>query len=184
MTLIALHTLYQKVVLSEDDLQEVTTQTNEILDAFKSYTVKGVDRTLTTFKSHVTSLHTTLSSTGVFRQMNEWNEHGKGIQKFMISYMKQVKVLLIFTAAIRNADWKLHLPTTEKLLPYIHAHDQYNYGRWAPLYGADMLEMQTADPDTWTFLDEGNFVISKHDVPFTAIDPDHAIEQEHRKMIV
>ena len=43
---------------------------------------------------------------------------------------------------------------------------------------------QTADPDTWTFLDEGNFVISKHDVPFTAIDPDHAIKHEHRKMIV
>ena len=96
MTLLALHTLYQKVVLSEDDLQEVTTQTNEILDAFKPYTVKGVDRTLTTFKSHVISLHTTLSSTGVFRQMNEWNEHGKGIQKFLFSYMKQVKVLLIF----------------------------------------------------------------------------------------
>ena len=62
MILLALHTLYQKVVLSEDDLQEVTTQTNEILDAFKPYTVKGVDRTLTTFKLHVTSLHTTLSS--------------------------------------------------------------------------------------------------------------------------
>ena len=71
MTLFSLHTLYQKVVLSEDDLQEVTTQTNEILDAFKLVTVKGVDRTLTTFKSHVTSLHTTLSITGVFRQMNE-----------------------------------------------------------------------------------------------------------------
>ena len=47
-----------------------------------------------------------------------------------------------------------------------------------------MMEMQTADPDTWTFLDEANFVISKRGVPFTAIDPDHAIEQEHRKMKV
>ncbi len=127
---------------------------------------------------------TTLCHTGVFRQMNEWNEHGKGIQKFLISYMKQVKVLLMFTAAIRSADWELHLSTTERLLPYFHAHDQYNYGRWGPLYVADMLEMQTTDPDTWTFLAEGNFVISKHDVPFTAIDPDHAIEQEHRKMKV
>ena len=90
--------------------------------------------------------------------------------------MKQVKVLLMFTAAIRNADWKLHLSTTEQLLPYFHGHDQYNYGRWDPLYVADMLEMQTADPGTWTFLDEGNFVISKHG--------DHAIEQEHRKIKV
>ena len=43
---------------------------------------------------------------------------------------------------------------------------------------------KTADPNTWTFLDEGNFVISKYDVPFTAIDPDHAIEQVHRNMKV
>ena len=52
------------------------------------------------------------------------------------------------------------------------------------LYVADILEMQTADPDTWAFLDEGNFVISKHGVPFTAIDADHAIKQEHRNMKV
>ena len=44
--------------------------------------------------------------------------------------------------------------------------------------------MQTAEPDQWTFLDEGNFVIRKHGVPFTSIDPDHAIEQEHRRMKV
>ena len=44
--------------------------------------------------------------------------------------MKQVKVLLMFTAAIRNAERKLHLSTTEHLLPYFHAHAQYNYGRW------------------------------------------------------
>ena len=42
------------------------------------------------------------------------------------------------------------------------------------LYVADMVEMQTADPDAWTFLDEGNFVISKHGVPFTAINPDQS----------
>ena len=113
MTLLALHTFYQNVGLSDDDLQEVTSQTNKILDAFKPYTVKGVDQTLTTFKLHVPSLHTTLSSIGVFRQMNDWNEHGEGIEKYLISYIKQVKVLLMFTAAIRYADWKLHLSTTE-----------------------------------------------------------------------
>ena len=34
----------------------------------------------------------------------------------------------------------------------------------------------------WKYSDEGNFVISKHSTPFTAIDPDHTIEQEHKKM--
>ena len=185
MTLLALHTLNQKGVLSEDDLQEVTTQANEILDAFKPYTVKMVDRTLTTFKSHVTSLHTTLSSAGVFRQMNEWNVHGKGIQKCLISYMKQVKIPLMFT--LRNADCRLQTSTCpQQNNCYLTSMlmDQCNYGRWGPLYVSAMLEMQTADPDTWTFPVEGNVVISKHGVPFTAIDPDHPIKQEHTNMKV
>ncbi|KAJ8034055.1 hypothetical protein HOLleu_24474 [Holothuria leucospilota] len=96
--------------------------------------------------------------------------------------MTQVQALLMFIAATRKGDWKLHLATTEDLLPYFHAHDQYNYGRWRPLYVADMLELQTTDPELWKFFEEGNFIITKHEIPFTGIDPDHAIEQEHRKI--
>ncbi|KAG1650791.1 hypothetical protein GQR58_027738 [Nymphon striatum] len=114
--------------------------------------------------------------------MDQWNRNAKGVQRFLTNYMRQVKVLLIFTAATRSADWKLHLSTTEELLHYFHAHDQYNYGRWGPLYVADMLELQLTDLDIWSFLDKGNFVISKHSVPFTAIGPDHAIKQEHKQM--
>ena len=32
-----------------------------------------------------------------------------------------------------------------------------NYGRWGPFYVADMLDLQSTDPETWKFLDEGNF---------------------------
>lgn len=67
----------------------------------------------------------------------------------------------------------------EKLLPYFHAHDQYNYGRWGPLYVADMLGLQS---ETWKFLNDGNLVITEHNIPFTAIDPDHATEQEYKRM--
>ena len=114
--------------------------------------------------------------------MEERQESGKGIPKFMTNYMNQVMVFLMFIGATRKADWKLHLAKMEELLPYFHAHDQLNYGRWGPLYVADMLEMQTTDPDLWNFLNEGNFSIAKSSVSFTAIDPDHAIEQEHKKM--
>ena len=69
----------------------------------------------------------------------------------------------------------------EQLLPYFHAHDQYNYGRWGPLYVADMLDMQTSDPSTWAFLDDGNFVITKNNVPFTAIATLSRIVQEFKE---
>ena len=45
-----------------------------------------------------------------------------------------------------------------------------------------MLELQSEDPEKWKFLNEGNFAITKHKVPFTAMDPNHAIEQEHKKL--
>jgi hypothetical protein len=44
-----------------------------------------------------------------------------------------------------------------------------------------MRELQTADPDSWKFIKDGNFVITKRTIPFTSLDPDHAIEQEHKK---
>ena len=93
-------------------------------------------------------------------------------------------MLLLFIAATRTCNWKLHLAKMEELLPYFHAHDHYNYGRWGPLYVSDMMELQTKDHVTWKFLDEDNFAISKHSIPFSAIDPDHGIEQEHKKMKV
>ncbi|KAG1662607.1 hypothetical protein GQR58_020866 [Nymphon striatum] len=178
MTLLALQSLYQKVVFEEFEVDEMETRIKQALDTFKGYTDVGTDWSSTEFKSHITTLHNILHTSGILTHMDQWNRNAKGVQRVLTNYMRQVKVLLIFTAATRSADWKLHFSTTEELLHYFHAHDQYNYGRWGPLYVADMLELQS----TWSFLDKGNFVISKHSVPFTAIDPDHAIEQEHKKM--
>ena len=57
----------------------------------------------------------------------------------------------------------------------------HNYGRWGTVYFADMLEIQDKDPETWVFPDGGNFAITKQSIPFTAIDPDHCIDQEDKK---
>ena len=78
----------------------------------------------------------------------------------------------MFTAMTRTSHWKLHLAKIEELLPYFHAHDQYNSGRCGSLYVADMLELQSTDHETWKFLDDGNFAITKHGISFTALDPD------------
>ena len=87
--------------------------------------------------------------------------------------MNQVEVLLWCIAAIRTCNWILYLAKIEELLSYFHAHDHHNYGRWGPVYVADMLKFKDKDPETWIFLDGGNFAITKQSIPFTAIDPDH-----------
>lgn len=182
MTLVAVHTLYQQVFFPKDDIEELYEKLDKTLESFKQYIADGSSRSSSQYKLDIEMLRNTLRTTGILDEMGECNGNERGVKKFLINYMKQVKVLLVFTAAIRDANWKLHLSTTELLLTYFHAHDQYNYGRWGPLYVADMLELQETDPETWAFLDAGNFVISKHGTPFSAIDPDHAIEQEHKKM--
>lgn len=161
---------------------ELRVQINEAIDAFASYTDEKEDYKSMLFKSKVTETQHKLSESNIYSRLKGWEGHSKGIQKFLTNYLNQVQVLLMFTAATRTCNWKLHLAKMEELLPYFHAHDQYNYGRWGPLYVADMLELQSRYPKTWKFLDDGNCAITKHSIPFTAIDPDHGIEQEHKKM--
>jgi len=68
--------------------------------------------------------------------------------------MDQVQVLLMFTAATRTCNWRLHLAKMEELLPYFHAHDEpVQLWTMGPLYVADMLELQSTHPKTWKFLD-------------------------------
>lgn len=182
ITLIAIFCLYLQLAFSDKERIELMEQINPAVDAFRLYADGKKGYNSEQFKSQVHEVQQVLSVSNVFERLNDRKGHVKGIQKFLINYMNQVEVLLTFIAATRTCNWRLHLAKMEELLPYFHAHDHYNYGRWGPLYVADMLELQRTDPETWKFLDDGNFAITKHSVPFTAIDPDHCIEQEHRKM--
>ena len=182
VTLVALFTLYIQVVFSDEEKARLEVQINHVVSAFGSYADETTDYLPDTFQRQVTEVHQMLSANDIFGRLNEWKKQAKGISRFLTNYMDQVKNLLMFIAATRSCNWKLHFASMEELLPYFHAHDEYNYGRWGPLYVADMMELQITDPETWKFLDKGKFAITKHDVPFTAIDPDHGIEQEHKKM--
>ncbi|KAJ6648121.1 hypothetical protein Bhyg_03346 [Pseudolycoriella hygida] len=44
----------------------------------------------------------------------------------------------------------------------------------------NMLELESSDLESWKYLSEGNFTITTNPVPFTSIDPDHAIEHQHK----
>ncbi|KAJ6647970.1 hypothetical protein Bhyg_03195 [Pseudolycoriella hygida] len=115
----------------------------------------------------------------IFEKLDAENTAGP-TAKFLRNYMKQVTNLLTYIAATRNRNWRQHLGETEKMTTYIHAHNQSNYAKWMLLYLGDMLELETADKESWDFLNDGNFCVSKNEIPFTSIDPDHAIEHEHK----
>ena len=56
--------------------------------------------------------------------------------------MKMFEVLLLFTRALKQGLWKLHLSSLNKMVNYFFAHDQINYARLTPLYFATMCELE------------------------------------------
>ena len=106
------------------------------------------------------------------------------IQRFLFNYIKQLETILLFIRATRDRDINLHLIATESLIKYLFAHDHLNYARLLPLCLATMQDIKANHPNLWNEFEMGNFCITKSNVNFTSIVPDHAIEHENRKMKV
>lgn len=169
VTLMALYSMYKESVLTSED-------TKSIQEIFSNLCAEN------DFGTSVNNAKQKLLDAGVFEKLNMVACSSKPTAVFLCNYMRQVMNLLNYIGGTRLRNWMQHLATTEDMFKYFHAHDQSNYEKWSLLYLADMLELQTSDPESWKFLDEGNFAVSKNEVPFTSIDPDHAIEHEHRPM--
>lgn len=99
---------------------------------------------------------------------------------FLDNYMSQIMNMLNYIGATRTRNWMQHLSEKGEMEKYFHAHDLPNYSKWTALYIADMLELKSTDPESWTFFSDGNFTVTTNSCPFTSIDPDHAIEHQHK----
>lgn len=133
------------------------------------------------YTSNIENILQAFDRSGMFEKLQATATTRK-TAKFLDNYTSQVLNMLIYIGATRNKNWMQHIATTEQMLKYFHAHDLPNYSKWAVLYLADMMELQTRDPDSWDFLSAGNFVVTTNTVPFTSIDPDHAIEHQHKEI--
>ena len=75
---------------------------------------------------------------------------------FWWDYMDMISILLMFTRAQREGLWDLHLQCFTCMLPYFLRYDCYNYGRWGPIYVAEMHQLPT---DVLQEFKQGNFVV-------------------------
>lgn len=173
ITLMALHHLYAEAIYTDDEKRVVDSTVANL----KSQISSDIDKKR--FFDEVQKAEDVFNSEKIFEKLKVDNKSGP-TAKFLCNYMTQVLNLLNYIAATRNRYWKQHLGTSEEMSKYFHAHDQSNYAKWVLLYLADMLELEITDKESWDFLDEGNFCVSKNQIPFTSIDPDHAIEHEHK----
>ena len=108
------------------------------------------------------------------------------IFKVIRHYICMVMEMLLFTTAVRIADWKLHLQALEMFTKYFFAHDQINYARMVlPLYLAEMKALPDTDPQIHAEFQDGNWAVNKNtQVPFCALGADNALEHINRSMKV
>ena len=109
VTLVAVFTLYVEAVFSHKERAEYENQLSQMLDAFALYSEGKTDGKAEKFKSEVVEVRKALSDKHIFERLDEWKQSGKGNQKFLTNYMDRVQVLLLFIAATRTCNWKLHL---------------------------------------------------------------------------
>ena len=72
--------------------------------------------------------------------------------------MKLVLILLRFTRALWDGDWKLFLTSFAEMLPWFAAFDHYYYTRWGAVFLADMNLLPVTAPDVFEGFLAGDFV--------------------------
>lgn len=93
--------------------------------------------------------------------------------KFLVMYMNQVMALLHLIRATREANMDLYVSALDENVKYFFAHDLYKYGRLVPVHIAQLQELKTTSPDTWSDLCKGDMSVKRSGVYFTDlfVDP-------------
>ena len=84
-----------------------------------------------------------------------------------------VGILLHFTCAQREGDWKRHLAAFKAMLPYFMRFNHTNYARWGTIY---LNEMNQLPHEVENEFLRGNFVVKRAKQTFNQVDPDQSQE--------
>ena len=87
--------------------------------------------------------------------------------------------IFLLVRSFREADFKLYCEALYKLIPYFFANNNNNYARWIPIHLNDMMSLDQKHPDIAHNLRLGHFTINKTCRSFSALQIDHAHEQNN-----
>ena len=93
------------------------------------------------------------------------------------SFLQMVQILLDFARSIKLGDWKLHLQSTENMLPWMFAYDRPNYARFLTYYMVNMQKLPETHPSIHQQFQAGHFSVRRQQGKFNKIPSDQAIEQ-------
>ena len=93
------------------------------------------------------------------------------------SFLKMVQTWFDFMRSIKLGNWKLHMQSTEDMLPWIFSHDRPNYARYLTFYMVTMQKLPETHPCIYAQFEAGNFSVRRQPGKFNKIPSDQAIEQ-------
>ena len=85
-------------------------------------------------------------------------ESGQLLQRFWMSFLEMVELLLNTIYALRAGDWLLLIGCIRPILPYTFGYDHVNYARYLTAMLGDMLHLPEDFPDVYEEFLNGNFV--------------------------
>lgn len=97
--------------------------------------------------------------------------------KVWIQYMDMVDLLRDFIRSERTGNWKLHLSTVKKMIPYFAAAGHYNYAKAAHIYLQQMEQLQKNHPTVFEHFMKGHHVVRRSDRFWAGLSCDLTVEQ-------
>ena len=76
-------------------------------------------------------------------------DEGEPLQKFWMSFLEMVELLLNTVYAIRAGYWELLLECIRNILPYTFAYDNINHARYLSAMLGDTLQLPNIFQEVW-----------------------------------
>ena len=96
-----------------------------------------------------------------YAQFIQTGEKQKLTMKFLNQYIKDIDLALAYIEAEKIPSWEQHLKTFREILCYAFAYDRQNYGRWGPVYLAEMFQLAETAPPVYTALQDRKHVVTR-----------------------
>ena len=92
--------------------------------------------------------------------------------------LKMELTLMAFLKSIRNGDFALYRDSMNCIIPWFCTLDHYYYARWLSIHWYDMSTLDQTNPNTLITFNNGDFVITRIQNPFSSME----IEQYHKQL--
>ncbi len=97
---------------------------------------------------------------------------------YWLMFLNGADLLLRILRSEREADFQLHLNCMCEVMPWLRAAGRTNYGKYMPVYVAEMKALEHEQPEAYTFMQQGGFVVRRSEHrSFNCVATDQALEQ-------